>query len=84
MKSNENAEREQPMTTIAQLDSRKRLNLAPYSPSDIYIVTAEPNGRITLEPASVVSKFEQDVLSNPAIMAEVAGYLANPSDVVEE
>jgi hypothetical protein len=72
------------MATIAQLDSRKRLNLAPYSPSDIYIVTTEPNGRITLEPADVVSRLEQAVLSNPRIMAEVAAYHADPSDMVEE
>ena len=72
------------MTTIAQLDSRKRLNLAPYSPSDLYIVTAEPNGRITLEPADVISKLERAVLNNPKIMAEVAAYHADPSDVIEE
>ncbi len=72
------------MTTIAQLDSRKRLNLAPFSPAELYIVTAEPSGRITLEPASVVSRLEQDVLNNPKIMSEVAGYHADPSDVVEE
>lgn len=72
------------MTTIAQLDSRKRLNLAPYAPADLYIVTAEPSGRITLEPASVISRLEQDVLNNPNIMAEVAAYQADPSDVIEE
>lgn len=72
------------MTTIAQLDSRKRLNLAPYAPADLYIVTAEPSGRITLEPASVISRLEQDVLNNPKIMAEVAAYQADSSDVIEE
>lgn len=72
------------MTTIAQLDSRKRLNLAPYAPHDLYIVTAEPNGRITLEPADVISKLERAVLDNPKIMAEVAAYQADPTDVIEE
>lgn len=45
---------------------------------------SDTNGRITLEPASVISRLEQDVLNNPAIMAEVAGYRADPSDVIEE
>ncbi|AYG05554.1 hypothetical protein [Gryllotalpicola protaetiae] len=72
------------MTTIAQLDGRKRLNLAPYHPSDIYIVTAEDNGRITLEPATVVSALEQRVLNNPAIMAEVSAYHDDPTDLVDE
>ena len=72
------------MTTIAQLDSRKRLNLAPYSPADLYIVSTEPGGRIILEPAAVISRLEQDVLSNPQIMAEVAGYHADPTDLIEE
>lgn len=77
-------EREHPMPTIAQLDSRKRLNLAPYAQSDIYIITTEPSGRITLEPAAVVSKLEQSVLNNSKIMDEIAAYHQDPSDVIEE
>ncbi|MGL4339627.1 MAG: hypothetical protein ACRCSP_04285 [Rhodoglobus sp.] len=72
------------MSTITQLDGRKRLNLAPYSPHDLYIVTVEPSGRIILEPADVISKLERRVLDNPKIMAEVAAYQANPSDLTEE
>lgn len=72
------------MTTFAQLDNRKRLNLASVAKSDLYLITAEPSGRIILEPASVVSQLERDVLSNQKIMAEVAAYHADPSDVIEE
>jgi hypothetical protein len=72
------------MATIAQLDSRKRLNLAPYATSDIYLVTTEPNGRITLEPATVVSKIEQAVLSNPKIVDAVAAARADRSDIKPE
>lgn len=71
-------------TTIAQLDSRKRLALASFNPTNIYLVTTEPNGRIILEPADVVSRLERDVLNNPRIIAEVASYHQDPSDVVIE
>lgn len=72
------------MSTIAHLDSRKRLNLAPFAKSDIYLVTTEPSGRITLEPAVVLSQLEQAALANPAIIEAVNAYHADPSDVVEE
>ena len=72
------------MTTFAQLDNRKRLNLASVAKSDLYLITAEPSGRIILEPASVVSQLERDVLSSQKIMAEVAAYHADPSDLIEE
>ena len=67
------------MTTIAQLDSRKRLNLAPFAKSDFYLVTTEPSGRITLEPADVVSRLEQSVLENVRIMSAVAEARADSS-----
>ena len=70
------------MTTFAQLDSRKRLNLAPFAKSEFYLITAESNGRITLEPANVVSQIEQSAKENPEIMAALAAHDANPDDVV--
>jgi hypothetical protein len=56
-------------TTFATLDSRKRLNLASFARSEVYILTAEPNGRIVLEPASVVSDIDRAIEASPAIMA---------------
>jgi hypothetical protein len=74
-----------PTSTLVQTDSRKRVSLAgSVPPGAYYLVTTEPNGRITLEPAEVISKLERDVLSNARIMAEVAAYRADPSDVVED
>ncbi|MEO5536034.1 MAG: hypothetical protein ABIR17_12995 [Pseudolysinimonas sp.] len=74
-----------PAATLVQTDSRKRVSLAGrVAPGAYYLVTTDPNGRITLEPAEVVSKLERDVLANPRIMAEVAAYRADPSDVVED
>lgn len=53
------------------------------APGAYYLVTSDSSGRITLEPAEVVSKLEREVLNNAQIMAEVAAYRADPSDVVE-
>lgn len=71
-------------TQFLQLDSRKRANLASVATSEIYTVTTERSGRIILEPASVVSRIEQDFRSNPEALAAVAAYHANPDDLVDE
>jgi hypothetical protein len=71
--------------SLIQTDSRKRVALAGVvQPGAYYLVTAEPSGRIILEPADVVSRLEQQVQANPQIMAEIAAFRANPSDVVTE
>lgn len=72
------------MPTFAHLDNRKRINLSQFATSDIYLISTEPNGRITLEPAEVVSQLERDVQANPAAMAAIAGYLADPSSTIPE
>jgi hypothetical protein len=54
------------------------------APGAYYLVTSDPSGRITLEPAEVVSKLEREVLNNAQIMAEVAADRADPSDVVDD
>lgn len=74
-----------PEPTLVQTDSRKRVSLAGrVVPGAYYLVTSDSSGRITLEPAEVVSKLEREVLNNAQIMAEVAAYRADPSDVVED
>lgn len=71
--------------TLVQTDSRKRVSLAAVAhPGTYYLVIAEPNGRITLEPAEVVSRLERSVLDDSKIMAVVEAYHADPSDVIEE
>lgn len=72
------------MTNFAQLDNRKRLNLASVAKSDLYLITTEPSGRIILEPASIVSQLEQDFLSNPEALAAVDAYHADPSRLVRD
>lgn len=72
------------MTNFAQLDNRKRLNLASVAKSDLYLITAEPSGRIILEPATIVSQLEQDFLSNPEALAAVDAYRSDPSRLVSD
>ena len=71
-------------TNFATLDSRDRLNLAGRATSKVYLIHEEPNGRIILEPASVVSNLEQRVLTNPNIMAAIERNQNGTADVVDE
>jgi len=66
------------MSTYAELDSRKRLNLAKIATSDSYIVTTEANGRIVLDPAVVMTKAEAALIANGELQQQVAASLANP------
>jgi hypothetical protein len=71
------------MSTVTILDSRKRLNLAPFATSNVYLLTAEEDGRILLEPADVVSRIEKAALSNPEIVAALAEADSHPERAVE-
>lgn len=46
--------------TRIKLDSRKRVNLAAVAQAEFYIMTAEPSGRIILDPAVVVPLTSKD------------------------
>lgn len=71
-------------TSFATLDSRDRLNLAGRATSKVYIIREEPNGRIILEPASVVSNLEQRVLANPRIVDALKRNQHGTAHVIEE
>lgn len=58
-------------TTFMTLDSRKRINLASIATRDSYRVTSEPNGRIVLEPAVVLTEDELQVLGDATIRKAV-------------
>lgn len=57
---------------LAQLDSRKRVSLAKIATADTYIVTAEPSGRIVLEPAVVMTEAEAHFLGDSGLRERVA------------
>lgn len=58
-------------STFVVLDSRKRLNLASIATTASYLVTREPNGRIILDPAVVMTEQERAVLADPEVRAGV-------------
>lgn len=57
------------MTTssFVTLDSRRRVNLATVADHTEYKMTREPNGRIILEPAVVLTEDELTVLSDRSV-----------------
>lgn len=67
------------MTTIAQLDTRGRLSLGRMATSETYVVTVEHGGRIILDPAVVLTRAEERLLSDEGLRARVAAAMDNPS-----
>ncbi len=66
------------MTTIAQLDTRGRLSLGRMATSETYVVTVETGGRIILDPAVVVTRAEERLLSDEGLRVRVAAAMDNP------
>jgi hypothetical protein len=58
-------------SSLATLDSRKRINLASIATRENYLVTREPSGRIILDPAVVLTESELEVLNDPEIRASM-------------
>lgn len=69
---------------FATLDSRDRLNLAGRAISKVYLIQEEPNGRIILDPASVVSHIEQRILANSQIVAALERSRDGSATVIDE
>lgn len=57
---------------FAQLDTRKRVSLAKIATADSYMITAEPSGRIILEPAVVMTQTEAQLMADGALRERVA------------
>lgn len=72
------------ISNFATLDSRDRLNLAGRATSRVYLIQEEPNGRIILEPASVVSNVEQRMLANPQIVDALRRHQEGTAVIIEE
>jgi hypothetical protein len=71
-------------TSFATLDGRDRLNLAGRATSKVYLIQEEANGRIILEPASVVSTLEQRARANPAIISALVESRDGTAPIIED
>lgn len=58
---------ETPVSSLIQVDARKRISLGSYAHHDQYIVTEEEGGRLILEPAVVLSVAERNFLADPIL-----------------
>lgn len=68
-------------TTFAQLDVRKRISLAKFSPPASYVMTVEPSGRIVLEPAVMLTEDDVAVMSDHRTVDLVTERLGEKSRV---
>ncbi|WP_454140727.1 hypothetical protein [Microbacterium lacticum] len=57
------------MTTLIQVDGRKRVSLGKLAKHDQYLVTEDADGRIVLEPAVVLTVAEKNFLQDPELVA---------------
>ncbi|PPF09988.1 hypothetical protein C5C86_13565 [Rathayibacter sp. AY1E4] len=57
------------MSTLIQVDGRKRVSLGKLAQHGQYLVTEEPGGRLVLEPAVVLTVAEQNFLNDPRLVA---------------
>ena len=61
----------------AELDARKRVNLAKVATATSYLITAEPGGRIVLEPAVVMTESEAAIIADPQIRSQYTAAIAS-------
>lgn len=74
----------EPTELLVEKDSRGRLALGRVADADRYLVRREPNGRIILEPAVVMTATEERLLSDPDFisrMTQAASANASPLDL---
>lgn len=60
------------MTTIIEVDSRRRVSLGELATAERYLVERDDEGVITLSPAVVITELEARLLNRPDILAQVA------------
>ena len=68
--------------TLVQKDSRGRIALGSVLGDSQYIVNVEPNGTIILEPAVIMSRHEDELRKQPAILDQVMAGLADRSSFI--
>lgn len=59
------------------LDSRKPVSLARFAAAAAYVVTAEANGRIILEPAVAMTRSEAALFADPQIRTQYEAVIAS-------
>ena len=67
-----------PMTTLVELDHRRRVSLGRIGRHSRYLVHEEPDGTIILEPAVVLSETEARFMANTELVAQIEGNRARP------
>ncbi|AGC60999.1 hypothetical protein MULP_00970 [Mycobacterium liflandii 128FXT] len=66
------------MTTLIELDSRRRAALAKIALHDTYLVDRAPDGTITLTPAVVRSMLEDKLRQTPGYIEQLEHDAAHP------
>ncbi len=66
------------MSTLVELDDRRRLSLGKIGHHSRYLVHEEPDGTIILEPAVVLSEAEARFIANSDLVAQVEDNRAYP------
>ncbi|APF34912.1 hypothetical protein [Microbacterium paludicola] len=68
------------MSTLIQVDARKRISLGSLAHHEQYIATEQADGSLLLEPAIVLTAAEHAFLEDKTLSAALAQVNANPED----
>lgn len=66
------------MSTLIQVDGRKRITLGSLARHAQYLITEEPDGSLYLEPAVVLTAAERDFLADSTLTAALERVNAHP------
>jgi hypothetical protein len=69
------------MSSLIELDERRRVSLGRIGRHSRYLVREEPDGTLIFEPAVVRTEAEQRYLSNQALAAQVEDSRAHPEQL---
>lgn len=66
------------MSTLIELDERRRASLGGIGRRSRYLVREEPDGTLIFEPAVVLTEAEQRYLDNETLVAQIEDNRAHP------
>ncbi len=66
------------MSSLIELDERRRASLGKIGRHSRYLVREEPDGTLIFEPAVVLTEAEQRYLNNKALAARIEDNQAHP------
>ena len=66
------------VSTVIELDDRRRLSLGKIGRHSRYVVTEQPDGTIVMEPAVVVTKAEAQLLAMPELIDRIENSQTRP------